>query len=214
MNAAAHPLLAHFHRCARGVFPRADGGVTMLDAFENGKNAVVCSTGHAFIATDAPELLIDLHIDGFGAAHAPEVLLRLARGGTIDVIDLTLVARGRGGASSLTNSTDLDDHPRVRYARTLRTDVAVHGDGRGFVTIGTGLAGRIEMSIEIPDAARGAGVGRALIDEALCLVDPGTELFAAVSPGNARSLRAFLAVGFVAIGSEVVIFPGRGSAIS
>ena len=214
MNAAAHPLLAHFHRCARGNFPPADGGVTMLDALPSGKTAVVCSTGHAFIATDSPGLLAGLHIDGFGSAHAPEVLLRLSRGGTIDVIDLTLVATGRGGGSSLTVSNQLDDHPRVRYARTLRTDVVVHGDERGFVTIGTGMAGRVEMSIEIPDDTRGAGVGRALIDEALGLVEAGTDLFAAVSPGNARSLRAFLAVGFIAIGSEVVITPGRSAELS
>ncbi|MCU1366942.1 MAG: hypothetical protein JWL72_4164 [Ilumatobacteraceae bacterium] len=214
MSAAAHPLLAHFHRCARGVFPPADGGVTMLGVLPSGKNTVVCSTGHAFIATDAPDVLAGLHIDGFGSAHAPEVLLRLARGGTIDVIDLTLVAQGRSGGSTLSVSTDLDHHPRVRYSRTLRTDVVVHGDERGFVTIGTGMAGRTEMSIEIPDATRGAGVGRALIEDALGLVQPGTDVFAAVSPGNARSLRAFLSVGFVAIGSEVVITPGRAAELS
>jgi hypothetical protein len=30
-------------------------------------------------------------------------------------------------------------------------------------------------------------------------------VFAAVSPGNARSLRSFLAAGFVPIGGEVII---------
>jgi hypothetical protein len=35
-------------------------------------------------------------------------------------------------------------------------------------------------------------------------------VFAAVSPGNARSLRAFLAAGFVPLGSEALIEPGRG----
>lgn len=202
-----HPLLGHFRHAAEGHFPPADGGFTMLPPVANGKSAVVAFTGHAFIATDLALADIDhLPIDGFGAAHGPELLLRLARGGRIDVVDATLVARGRGGGS-LPLSTQLDDHPRVRYARSLRAGVEVFGDERGFVTLACGLAGRREMSVEIPDAARGTGIGRALIEEALDLVPAGELLFAAVSPGNTRSLRAFLAVGFTPIGSEVIITP-------
>jgi hypothetical protein len=72
------------------------------------------------------------------------------------------------------------------------------------VTIGLGLAGRSEMSIE---TSGDGATGRALIHEALKLSPPGEPLFAAVSPGNARSLRAFLACGFTPIGSEVIIRP-------
>jgi hypothetical protein len=32
-------------------------------------------------------------------------------------------------------------------------------------------------------------------------------VFAAVAPGNARSLRAFLSEGFVPVGSEVIVQP-------
>jgi hypothetical protein len=39
------------------------------------------------------------------------------------------------------------------------------------------------------------------------LLPAGEPLFAAVSPGNARSLRAFLAVGFTPVASEVIITP-------
>jgi hypothetical protein len=66
------------------------------------------------------------------------------------------------------------------------------------VTVAAGLAGRTEMSVE----AVVPGAGRSLLKEAL--VPAGEPVFAAVAPGNARSLRAFLAEGFVSVGSEVI----------
>ena len=89
------------------------------------------------------------------------------------------------------------------YARARRTDVVVHGDADGFVTLASGLAGRREMSVEVVPDRHDSGTGRRLIAEARALVPVGEWLFAAVSPGNARSLRAFLSQGFVPIGSEV-----------
>ena len=65
------------------------------------------------------------------------------------------------------------------------------------------------MSIEVNPEGQGRGWGRTLIAEARGLVPPGEPLFAAVSPGNARSLRAFLACGFTPLGSEVLIRPAR-----
>jgi hypothetical protein len=41
----------------------------------------------------------------------------------------------------------------------------------------------------------------------LRLVPAGEPVFAAVAPGNACSLRAFLAAGFTPVGSEVIIQP-------
>jgi hypothetical protein len=139
-------------------------------------------------------------LDGFGSALQPEVLRRIAGDREIGTVDVTLVARGRGGGS-LPVRTDLEDHPRVRHARALRDSVQVYGDERGLVTVAVGLAGRTEMSVEVTIP----GTGRALIREALGLVPPAASLFAAVAPGNARSLRAFLAEGFVPLGSEVLI---------
>jgi hypothetical protein len=83
--------------------------------------------------------------------------------------------------------------------------VVVHGDERGLVTIGAGLGGRRELSVEAAEPNRGHGT--ALIAEAIGLVPEGELLFAAVSPGNARSLRAFLGLGFTPIGSECLIRP-------
>ncbi len=202
-----HPLLGLLSAAASGDFPDADGGVTFVPPLAGGLSAVVSFTGHAVVATSlGPRDLIGFELDGFGGALAPATLLLLARGGRVGVIDITLVARGIGGGQ-LPRTDTWDDHPRVRYARSIRADVAVHGDERGFVTIADGLAGRREMSIELAAPEESRGTGRQLIAAARGLVPSGEWLFAAVSPGNARSLRAFLSQGFVPIGSEVLLSP-------
>lgn len=73
------------------------------------------------------------------------------------------------------------------------------------VTLASGLAGRQELSIEIAAPGTDPGLGRRFLSWARTMFEPGSWLFAAVSPGNARSLRSFLATGFVPIGSEVII---------
>jgi hypothetical protein len=105
---------------------------------------------------------------------------------------------------------DAADHPRVAYAASLRRAVRVHGDARGLVTLAKGVAGRDEISIETPRGAYNTGAGRSLLQDVLAAWPAGMPLFAAVSPGNARSLRAFLAAGFRPIGSEVLIDTGHG----
>jgi hypothetical protein len=66
------------------------------------------------------------------------------------------------------------------------------------------------MSIELHDPEHShRRLGRSLLEDALALVPHGEPVFAAVSPGNARSLRAFLAAGFVPLGSETIIRPQR-----
>jgi hypothetical protein len=191
-----HPLLTVFHDLADRRFAAADGSVEVLPPVGPGVDAVFCATGRAYLCTASP--LDGLGVDGFGGALQPRVLQALAGpAGEIGVIDVTLVRRGEGGESALSERHDLGHHPRVRHAQSLRHDVRVFGDERGVVTIGLGLAGRQELSIE------GIGCGRSLLAEALRLTDGW--LFAAVSPGNARSLRLFLSVGFAPIGSEVII---------
>jgi hypothetical protein len=170
------------------------------------QTAVVSFTARAYIATSLqPEDFADLRLDGFGSAIRPNVLARLAGPtGHIFMSDMTLVGRGQGGGT-LPLRDDLEDHIRVRYARTIRRNVRVYGDERGFITLSNGLAGRPEMSIELTSGTENRGTGRALIGDALKLTPAGEPLFAAVSPGNARSVRAFLAMGFMPIGSEVII---------
>jgi hypothetical protein len=107
----------------------------------------------------------------------------------------------------------MEDHQRVRLAKARRTNVSVHGDERGLVTIGEGVHGHVEIGVELgAGVAPGNGVGRSLITEARRLAPAGTPVFAAVSPGNAASLRAFLAAGFVPVGAEVLLQPQRPTA--
>jgi hypothetical protein len=202
-----HPLLGWLLAAAEGRFPPSDGGTTYLPPLPNGAEASVAFTGHAVICSRlTAHDLDDLDPNGFGGSHDPRVLVRMAGNGEIGVIDVTLVGHGTGNGS-LPRTDRWDDHPRVHYARKLRTDVAVFGDERGLVTLAAGLAGRLEMSIETPTATHDSRVGRALIAEAVALVPAGVPVFAAVSPGNARSLRAFLSQGFTPIGSEVILHP-------
>lgn len=204
----AHPLLQALLAAARGAFPPVDGRVTIVPPLSGGLEALVSFTGNAVLATALAETdFDDLALDGFGGALQPGVLLRLAGPhGEVGVIDATLVGQGLGGGR-LPVRADLDNHPRVRHALVLRNAVRVHGDERGLVTLAEGLAGRLELSVEVETERQGFGVGAELILEGLRLAPAGAPVFAAVSPGNARSLRAFLALGFQPLGSEVIIRP-------
>ncbi|MFF4824858.1 hypothetical protein ACFY20_17820 [Streptomyces sp. NPDC001312] len=210
--AESHPLLGMFLDAADGRFPPADGRVTVLPPLPGGLECSVAFTGHAVVATALSTSDIQAQgPDGYGASMAPDFLRYLAgREGWIDSVDATLVARGVPAPRRLPERLDVDDHPRVRHAQALRTDVRVYGDERGLVTLAGGLAGRREMSIELNDAGSSAtGLGRSLLRDALTLLPAGEPVFAAVAPGNARSLRAFLAAGYCPLGSEVIIRPKR-----
>lgn len=202
-----HQICSVLLRAAGGEFPPIDGRVTVLPPLERGIEAVVAFTGHSFVATRRSHAeVLAYGPDGFGSSMAPDFLRWLAGpSGRIGVLDATLVARGTGGGS-LPRRRDSDDHPRVRHARAWREDVVVHGDERGLITLSAGLGGRREVSVEVAPGAP-PGSGRSLVEEALAITPAGEPLFAAVSPGNARSLRAFLSIGFVPIGSEVLIDP-------
>lgn len=209
---APHPLLRFFLDAAEGRFPPVDGRVTVLPALPRGLEASVGFTGHAVVATAlAAEDVWAQEPDGFGQSFAPDFLRHLAGPkGWIDVVDATLVARGTGGAPRLAPLPEPVEHPRVEHAQRLRTDVRVFGDERGLITLANGLAGRRELSIGLwQPESDGRLRGRSLLTDALTLVPAGEPVFAAVSPGNARSLRAFLACGFQPVGSEVVLRPER-----
>jgi hypothetical protein len=213
---ADDPLGAVLLDAIAGRFPTPDGGVTVVGPDETtGLEAVVAFTAHAVVATALSlDEVVRLGADGFAGGHAPDTLRGLAGpGGWIGVLDATLFAVGVGsdGAPALLAATaDHDGSHRVEYARETRVDVCVLGDERGFVTLGRGLAGRIELGFEIHDEARrGHGVGRDLLRDALTAVPEGVPVFAACSPGNARSLRCLLAAGFRLIGAEVLIRPER-----
>lgn len=207
----SHPLLQVLLDAAEGVFPEDDGSVTVLPPLPRGLECSLALTGRAYVATALTTTeIMALGPDGYGGSMAPGFLRALAGDDRIGCdLDVVLVARGTGGGD-LPERSDLWDHSRVLHAVDLRDDVRVHGDERGFVTLSAGLAGRREISIETD--ATGRGDGPSLLRDALRLVPAGEPVFAAVAPGNARSLRMFLRLGFTPIGSEVIMRPGGSRA--
>ena len=61
--------------------------------------------------------------------------------------------------------------------------------------------------MEVFEAARNHGHGRALAVAARHLVPEDRPVWAQIAPGNASSLRAFLAAGYEPVGSEVLFIP-------
>ena len=195
-------LAAAVRAAADGRFPPADGGWTRVRPWRPGLEAVVAFTGHAFLAVDGP--LPDVPVDGFGGAHDPRLVAALAGpDGWVDSLDALLVARGRGGPEALVPRPDLGGHPRVEHARAKRTGLRVLGRATGsdVAVLARGVAGLTELSMELEPARRGGGAGRALVADALRSVPAGEVVVACVAPGNAASLRAVLAAGFVPVGS-------------
>ena len=211
-----HVLAALLADAADGRFPPCDGATDVVPAPSPDTAACIAFTAHSVVASDVDagdvRARLAAHRDPFAASLAPEFLVWLAgrAGLRIGVTDALLVARGTGGpvASDLVDASD-DEHPRLARARARRTDVRAYTDAdrRAVIAVGRGIAGRWEVALELDDEWRGSGIGRRLLASALGLVGEGEPVWAQVSPGNARSLRAFLAAGFVPIGAEVLLHP-------
>jgi hypothetical protein len=209
-----HPIAEAVTAAARGSFPPVDGGWERTTPWLPGVEGVVAFTGHAFIAV-TPDVsdacLTSLEADGYGGASNPRLVSALAGSGWIDVLDLVLVAEGTGDPGPLVPRPDLDQHPRARHASTIRGEVTTWGyaahDVRTVVTLGRGLGGLWELGVETDPAQR--HTGRSVISAARGLVAPDEVLVAACAPGNARSVRAFLAAGFVPVASVQLWRPDR-----
>jgi RimJ/RimL family protein N-acetyltransferase len=125
------------------------------------------------------------------------------------VVDAVLVAPPAVAAPGPVLEAAEVDHPRVARARLHRTGVRVWTtpDGAGVLVLGHGVAGRWEVSVEVDPAARGRGLGTALVAAAPALVPGGATLWAQVAPANTASLRAFLGAGYRPVGAEVLFGP-------
>lgn len=205
-----HPLSRVLCEAGDGRFPPVDGVVEVVPPDQAGTHAAVEFTGHAFVLTDlGSDDPVLVGIDAYGGATRPHVLMHLAGpAGSIGSLDLVLVRHTAPPTVEPLEQIGDSTHPRVERARHHRRDVVVLGDQRGIVTVGTGLVDRREISVELTGAAHGIGAARDLIASALStttIIEPGELVFAQVAPGNAASVRMFLACGFVAIGSEVLI---------
>lgn len=213
-----HPIAEAVLRAWRGPREPVDGSWHRVPPWRPGVYAVVALTGRAYIS--APEEVTDAELaglgaDGWGHAHDPRVMARLAGpDGWVDVLDALLVAEGTGGPppAGLVERPDLTHHPRVRHALPLRDDLRILGRPTGdsvVLVLARGIAGLTEMSFELDPELRGHGEGTALARAARALVPAGVPLLAAVSPGNVPSFRALLAAGFEPVGSVQVYRPDR-----
>ncbi|HEU5216322.1 MAG TPA: hypothetical protein VFU30_12365 [Gaiellaceae bacterium] len=194
----------------RGVYPAPDGRLEVVPSPPGLADAVVAFTAHTVVAADVdPDAVAaQLPAGSLSAPLQPPFLTWLAGqlGSEAGNVDILLVA-ARGGASEVELVEVGDaDHPRLRRARRYRSEVRIAepAGGGGLVVVGRGLAGRHEVSIEVEPGRRGDGLGRSLAQAAPALVPEGEPLFAQVAPGNAASLRAFLAAGYRPLGAEVL----------
>jgi GNAT superfamily N-acetyltransferase len=125
-----------------------------------------------------------------------------------DALDVTLLAEPLAGDPPIALSPLADrGHPRVSRALRYRSDVRVWTGDHGVLVLGRGLAGRWEAAVEVFPDARNKGHGRALAQAARHLIPEPRPIWAQIAPGNASSLRAFLAAGYRPVGSETILIP-------
>jgi RimJ/RimL family protein N-acetyltransferase len=205
-----HALAELLEAAARGAYPSLDGRVEVVSSPPGLADAVVALTAHTVVAADVdPDAVAaQLPADSLSAPLQPPFLSWLAEqlrseAGSLDV----LLAAGPVTAAEVELVEIGDaDHPRLRRAHRYRSEVSVYepANGGAVLIVGRGLAGRYEVSIEVDPEWQGKGLGRSLAHSARALVPAQEPLFAQVAPGNAASLRAFLAAGYRPIGAEVL----------
>ena len=206
-------MIELLHAAARGSFPPGDGRTDVVGAVAGAPAAVLSFTAHHVVAADVPagEVLARIDPQDLKGPLAPGVLAWLAErtglvAGSLDIV-LAWVSGADGGAP--VREVEPGDHPRVIRARRWRSELRVfEGDG-GMVLIGRGLAGRLELSVEVAPDRRDRGVARKLVAGALAAAAPAEPVFAQVAAANAASLRALQPAGFAAIGAEVLFGPAE-----
>ena len=209
LNAAAH-----------GHFPAPDGGTTVVPQPNHRDAGVIAFTAHSVVFTDEDPLwvrgvLAALDCDALAATMNPGFLSALLgrTGRSMDTIDLLTVASPLAGAPPLRLTELLEaDHPRAGRARHRRDNIRVWAADGGVIVLSQGVAGRWEASIEVDEGLRHRGLGRSLALAARHLVPDRQPVWSQQAAGNARSVRAFQAAGFRAVGAEALLLPGRRAA--
>ncbi|WP_329221223.1 GNAT family N-acetyltransferase [Streptomyces sp. NBC_01485] len=198
---------------AHGVFPPPDGRTTLVPQPSHRDAGVLSFTAHSVVFTDEdPEwvygALRGVDSDPLSASMNPRFLAALMErtGRTAETVDAMLVGAPLPGEPPVPPQEIKDlDHPRIRYARRRRDEVRAWSADGGILVMGRGIGGRLEVSVEVDEAVRHRGLGRSLVTAARHLA---TEpVWAQVAPGNARSVRAFQAAGYVPVGAEILLIP-------
>jgi GNAT superfamily N-acetyltransferase len=187
--------------------------VTVLPAPPGARAVVVGGTAWHVVAADVDPAWVASQVadDPIAAPLNARFLSALAdrvghEPGTLD----NLLVAPHGDSDLALVPTQLD-HPRVERALRHRSDVRVWStpDGGGLLTLGRGVAGRWEVSLEVDPAFRGRGLGTSLAQAARSLVPENAPLWAQVAPANVASLSAFLAAGYRPVGAEILFGPQR-----
>ncbi|MFK4108981.1 GNAT family N-acetyltransferase [Streptomyces sp. NPDC002176] len=200
---------------ARDRFPPADGTLTVLPQPCHRDAGVLAFTAHTVVLTDEDPAwvratLAAVDCDPLAAPMHPRFLTALMdrTGRTAETVDALWVAAPLPGPPDLPLREIADTgHPRVVRARRRRDAVRVWTADGGVLVIGRGVGDRVEVALEVDGG--GAGLGRRLAFVARQLTDE--PVWAQVSPGNARSARAFLAAGYRPVGAELLLSARGGS---
>lgn len=214
---AEHLLTRLFAGIGLGRMPVSDGRLEVVGSPPGPADAVVAFTGCNVIAAGVDPAEILARVDRHDLAAPMEVpfLLWLAErlGSRPTLPDITFVFQGRAQPIPdwLMPTDRVTTHPRVQRSLRYRTDVRVYEDAERscLLVIGRGLGGRWEVSLEVGAEHRGRGLGRKLAAIAPSLATDGEPVFYQTAPGNAASVRAALASGYVPIGAEVLFLRSR-----
>jgi GNAT superfamily N-acetyltransferase len=206
------PLAALLEDAAAGRYPPPDGNVTIFPPPSARDAGVISFTAHSVIFIDADPAWVrgQLPPGDLAGPLLPPFLQAVCNktGRRVNNIDVLCVTPARPGPPPLTLSPVLTvSHPRIARALRFRDDVRVWQTPGGIVMLGRGVAGRWEVAVEVEPGYRGKGLGRDLAVAARHLVPGGAPLWAQIAPGNAASLRAFLAAGYRPVGAEVLLPP-------
>jgi GNAT superfamily N-acetyltransferase len=200
---------------ARGVFPPADGSTTVAPQASPRDAGVISFTAHSVVFTDEDprwvyDTLAAVPCDALAATMNPLFLAAFIErtGRTCETVDAMLVASPLPGEPPLPlHEIAHGDHPRIAYARRRRAEVRAWETDGGVLVTGRGIAGRLEVSVEVDEDIRHRGLGRALVTAARHLT--AEPLWAQVTPGNARSMRTFQAAGYLPVGAEALFVARR-----
>lgn len=215
----AEDLARILGRAAAGRLPPSDGRLCVVPQPSPRDCGVLAFTAHAVVFTDLPPAEVAVlagAVDGVLAdlsvpLNPPFLTALTARTGRrVNNIDLLTVAGPLPGPPDVAlTPVDGGGHPRLARARRYRDAVRAWSVSGGMLVLGRGVAGRWEASVEVDPDGRGRGLGRALALAVRHLV-PGSEpVWAQIAPGNAASVRAFGAAGFVPVGAEALLVAGE-----